>query len=150
MTKGPVALFSGGQEIIPSLSSGSAKSSNMSILILVVLSPILQGIIQLFKKIKFRKEIQYEQQLQQAVMSGVRNVYSPLVLFVGFLGLFGAVWFHLYVSESNRKSKVSKDLTVRELFLPIFWMTVIGTFMILVSFLRNPKLRFVLSHVYLL
>ena len=142
MTKGPLALFYGGQDILPSLSSGSAKSSNMSILILVVLSPVLQGIIQLYKKIKFRKEIQYEQQLQQAVMSGVRNVYSPLVLFVGFLGLFGAAWFHLYVSEKNRKSKVSKCLTVRELFIPIFWMTIIFTFMIWMSFIRNPKLRF--------
>ena len=101
LTKGPMALFYGGQEIIPFLSTDSAKSAFMSHLILIILSPMLQLIIQLYKKVKFRKEIKYEQQLQQAVMSGVRNVYKPIIIFVGFLGFCVCGLIHLYVSEQN-------------------------------------------------
>ena len=98
LTRGPLALFFGGQEIIPLLSSDS--SSNMLIIILVILSPVLQLLVHLYKKIRFRKEIKYEQQLQQAVMSGVRNAYRPIIIFIGFLG----------IGVSALNSPISKDV----------------------------------------
>ena len=103
---------------------------------------MLQLIIQLYKKVKFRKEIKYEQQLQQAVMSGVRNVYGPIIIFIGFLGFVGFGLIHLYVSEQNRNAPISNGLTDKNAFVPIFWMILIFSFMIWIPFLRNPKLRF--------
>ena len=143
LTCGPLALFYGGQEIIPSLSSdlSTATSSNLSIYILSCLSPTLQLLIHLYKRLKFKKEIRYEQRLQQAVMSGVRNVYGPFVIFVGFLGFILACLFHLHVSNQNSQKQVSKDKTAEELFTPILWLIIIFSFMIFVTFARNRKLR---------
>ena len=140
MTRGPLALFFGGQEIIPLLSSDS--SSILLIIILVILSPVLQLLVHIYQKIRFRKEIKYEQQLQQAVMSGVRNAYGPIIILVGFLGFGVSACVHFYVSERNRIAPVLNDLTVEDTFAPIFWMTIIFSFMIWINFLRNPKLRF--------
>ena len=96
--------------------------------------------IQIYKKIKFSKEIKYEQKLQQVVMSGVRNVYGPLVIFLGFLGLMVAAFLHLYVSQQNSKA-ISEDSSVNKFFPPIFWITIILSIMIWMTFMRNSKLR---------
>ena len=143
LTRGPLALFYGGQEIIPSLSSdlSTATSSNMPNYVLICLSPILQLFTHLYKKIKFRKEIRYEQKLQQAVMSGVRNVYGTFVIFVGFLGFVSALLLHLHVSQQNSKKEVSNHKTAEELFTPLLLLTIIFSFMIFVTFTRNGKLR---------
>ena len=143
LTRGPLALFYGGEEIIPSLSSdlSTATSSNMPNYVLIFLSPILQLLTHLYKKIRFRKEIRYEQKLQLAVMSGVRNVYGPFVIFVGFLGFVLALLFHLHVSQENSKKEVSNHKTAEELFTPLLWLTIIFSFMIFVTFTRNGKLR---------
>ena len=141
MTKGPAALFYGGQEIIPFLSTDSAKSAMISHVILIILSPVLQLFIQLFKKVKFRKEIKYEQQLQQAVMSGVRNVYGPIIIFIGFLCCIGFGLIHINASQQYKNAPISNDLTEKNTFVPIFWMIIIFSFMIWIPFLRNPKLR---------
>ena len=143
LTCGPLALFYGGQEIIPSLSSdlSTATSSNKAIYVLIILSPMLQLLTYLYKEIKFKNEIRYEQQLQQAVMSGVRNVYGPFVIFVGFLGFILAGLFHLHVSNQNSQKRVSTDKTAEELFTPLLWITIIFSFMIFVTFARNRKLR---------
>ena len=143
LTCGPLALFYGGQEIIPSLSSdlSTATSSNKAIYVLIILSPMLQLLTYLYKEIKFKKEIRYEQQLQQAVMSGVRNVYGPIVIFIGFLGFFSAGLLHSHLSKQNNKKPVPKDKTAEELLAPILWFSIIFSFMIFVTFARNGKLR---------
>ena len=143
LTNGPLALFYGGQEIIPFLSSdlSTATSSNMPNYVLTFLSPILQLLTHLYKKIKFREEIRYEQQLQQAVMSGARNVYGPFVIFVGFLGFSLGFLLHSHVSKQNNQKQVSNDKTAEELFTPIIWLTVFFSLMIFVTFARNRKLR---------
>ena len=138
-----MALFYGGQEIIPFLSSDltTATSSNMSNWILIALSPLLQLTVYMYKKIKFRREIKYEQELQQTLMLGVRNVYGPLVIFLGFLGFIATACFHLYVSLKNRETLTSNDSNIRSSFRPVFFMTMIFAFAISISFIRNPKLR---------
>ena len=104
---GPLALFYGGQEIIPFLSSDLTTSgSSMKVLnwFPITLSIILQVGIHLYKKIRFRKEIAYEQQLQMAVMSGVRNVFGPLVILLGFLGTMGH-----FLGPGNRYKTLSHE-----------------------------------------
>ena len=109
--------------------------------VLIILSPVLQLIIQLYKKVKFRKEIKYEQQLRQAVMSGVRNVYGPIVIFIGFLFCIGFGLIHLYASNQYKNAPIYNDLSGKNTFAPIFWMIIIFSIMIWIPFLRNPKLR---------
>ena len=143
LTRGPLALFYGGQEIIPFLSTdlSIATSSDLSNWILLLLSPLLQLLSHLYKKMKFRKEISYEQRLQQTVMSGVRNVYGPCVIFVAFVAFIAAGLLHYFVSIENTQNQVSKYKTAEELFTPILWITLIFSFMIFITFARNRKLR---------
>ena len=75
-------------------------------------------------------------------MSGVRNAYRPIIIFIGFLGIGVSACVHFYFSEMNFNSPVSKDVTVESTFAPIFWMIIIFSFMIWINFLQNPKLRF--------
>ena len=75
-------------------------------------------------------------------MSGVRNAYRPIIIFIGFLGIGISACVHFYFSEMNFNSPVSKDVTVESTFAPIFWMIIIFSFMIWINFLQNPKLRF--------
>ena len=143
LTKGPLALFYGGQDIVPFLSTdlSTATSSDLSNWILLLMSPILQLLTHICKKIKFRKEIRYEQRLQQTVMSGVRNVYGTCVILVSFVAFIAAGLLHYLVTKQNIQNQVSKDKTAEELFAPILWITLIFSIMIFVTFARNRKLR---------
>ena len=75
-------------------------------------------------------------------MSGVRNVYGPIIIFIGFLGCIGFGLIHLYASEQYKNAPISNELTDKNTFVPIFWMIIIISFVIWIPFLRNPKLRF--------
>ena len=72
------------------------------------------------------------------VMTGFRNAYGALVIFFGFLGFVAAVLFHFHVSNQNQ---ISEDKTLKDSFIPIFWLIIIFSFMIVVTFARNRKLR---------
>ena len=142
LTKGPIALFFGGKDIIPLLSTDSDKSSNFSqvFIFLVVLSAILQLLMATYKRRKFRKEILYEQKLQQAAMSGVRNVYGQIVIFTGFLGFWGCFGIHIFLIERNKEIKHNDDLG-EDSSIGILILSSILSLMIITIFIRNSKLR---------
>ena len=98
LTKGPLALFYGGKDIAPLLSSNSTTASNMPLTILCLSSPLLQIFLQLYKKFRFRKEIGYEHQLKQAVMTGFQNVYGSISIFLAFLIFLLLIIGHQYIS----------------------------------------------------
>ena len=75
-------------------------------------------------------------------MSGVRNVYGPIIIFIGFLGCIGFGLIHLYASEQYKNATISNELTDKNTFVPIFWMIIIFSFMIWINFIQNPKVRF--------
>ena len=127
MTKGPIALFFGGEDIVPHLSVVPAKPANMSLLALVVLSPLLQLLVQIYKQMRFRKEIRYEEQLQHADMSGFRNVYGPTVIFLCFSVFFGTICLHYYFSEQNRQVPIAAEMASESQISSMIWMTLIFT-----------------------
>ena len=70
-------------------------------------------------------------------------MYGTLVIFIGFLGFVAAALFHLHVSKKNQKS-ISGGLEptpLIDLFLPLLGLTIIFSIMIVVTFVRNRKLR---------
>ena len=141
LTKGPLALYYGGKDIIPLLSSATVKSTNIPFYFLLVLSPLLQLSLEIYKRYKFRKEILYEQQLQQAVMSGVRNVYSQIIVFMVFLACCACFAIHVYFAEKNKEIK-NPDDPAKYSSLGPFIMIVIVSSINIMPFM-NPKLRFV-------
>ena len=141
LTEGPLALFFGGKEIIPHLSTASVTSSNMPFYFLVVLSLLLQLFLETYKRCKFRKEIRYEQQLQQAVFSGVRNVYGQIFIFMGCLVWCAVLGTHFYLAEKNQEIKNLDDPSRYSAVGP-FIMVIIFSVLIFMPFVKNHKIRF--------
>ena len=111
ITKGPIALYFGGKEIIHKLSTDTVTQSNTPFFFWIVLFPVLQFVLEVYKRFRFRKEIQYEQHLRQTVMSGVRNVYGKAMMVLGFLVCFGYFWLHIFISSVTKDLKNSKELS---------------------------------------
>jgi hypothetical protein len=109
----------------------------MSFYLLVVLSLVLQFLLEIYKRFKFRSEIRYEQQLQQAVVSGVRNIYGGCLIVTGFLGCGGFFLLHLYLSNKTHDMEDSEESIPVGLVI----MMLILSIMIVMPFIRNYKLR---------
>ena len=139
LTKGPFAFFFGGEDIIPLVSSDSTMLSNFPIFLLIALSVLMQVMLLVYKRLKFRKEIRYEQQLNQAMMSGVRNVYGHIVIFLEFLGFTIMLVVHLYLVKNL-------DTTNKVPVVPPFLMASFMISFVLNIFIRNHKLRFLSNH----
>ena len=139
LTRGPLALFFGGKEIIPQLSSSSVKSSNIPFYFLVILSLTLQILLAIYKKLKFRKEIQYEQQLKETVLSGVRNVYGQIIIFTGFLACCLDFAIHVFLAKKHQENK-NEDNPTSNSANGSFIILVVLSLINFTPFL-NPKLR---------
>ena len=140
LTRGPLAPFFGGQEIIPSLSQASVKSSNMPFYLLVVLSIVLQLSLAAYKKYRFKKAISYEQQLFQTTMSGVRNVYGTIIIFTGFLACVLVLIIHLFMAKKHNENKAGKNPALHSAYGAAAMLAVVS----LINFtpFLNPRLRF--------
>ena len=141
LTKGPLALYYGGEEIIPHVSPDASTAYNTPYIVMVLISMTLQIILVLLKKLKFRQEISYEQQLKLAVMSGVRNVYGQLVVFLGLLGFAACGVIHYYVLKDNTETESPEQLSKKNHFFRTVGMILVLSLMIFHPFVRNPKLR---------
>ena len=140
LTRGPFALFFGGEEIIPSLSKASVRSSNMPFYLLVLLSIVLQLGLAAYKKYRFKKAVSYEQQLFQTTMSGVRNVFGPIIIFMGFLACVLVLIFHLFMAKKHNENKDGANPALHSANSAAAMLTVLS----LINFtpFRNPRLRF--------
>ena len=85
---------------------------------------------------------QYEQQLQQTIMSGVRNVYGPIIICMVLLANFGVFSVHFYLTERNHEEEHMPDNLGEDSFLyGSFVLLILGICGILTPFIKNPKLR---------
>ena len=109
MTKGPLATFLGGLEIHAKLSSEQLTDPlnyyNVAILILL---PVLWGLLNIFKKIRFKDEVDYVQNLQRVMLGGRTNIIKRIIIIGQFI--FCAIFFagHFWASWSL-KNKTDKD-----------------------------------------
>ena len=133
LTKGPKnALFFGGDEIVPHLSSDSTTTANIPIFLWIALSVFLNVLLSLYKRIKFRKQIQSEQRLNQAMMTGDRNVYGKRIIFLAVLGFLILLIFHSYLAQQTE----DRDNGT------CFILTLVLFGILLTHFIFNRKLRF--------
>ena len=133
LTKGPLALFFGGQEIVPYLSNESAENTNVPIFVLISIAVMVYSMLSIYKFFKFRKGVQYEQQLNQVVISGARNVYSLIIIFFEFVGFTFVMVVHIYfVKELDENRSTSHR--------PAMIMGFIMLFILLNHFILNHKL----------
>ena len=138
ITKGPVALYFGGKEIINKLSTDTVTQSNTPFFFWLVLFPVLHFSLEVYKRFRFRKGIQYVQHLRQTVMSGVRNVYGQAMMVIVFLVWVVYFWLHIFISSVTKDLKNSNELS----FVGPSMLIIIFSIMVVPPFMRNPKLRF--------
>ena len=77
LTKGPFALFYGGEEIIPELSE---KSPGRGVPILIMWSAIFQVSLYILKASKSRKMKMYAHNLTKSLVENVLNMYGIIVI----------------------------------------------------------------------
>ena len=71
-------------------------------------------------------------------MSGVRNVYNQIIVFMGFIGICGCFALHAYLSQRNQEVP---DDPLRYSSVGPFIMVIIVSSINFTPFM-NPKLRF--------
>lgn len=134
ITKGPLALFYGGEAIIPLLSSDSALFSNIPIFILIFITLIIYSSLVLYKDLRFQHGIEYEQHLNQVMMSGARNVYGLIIIFLEFLAFTIILVIHLYfIQKYQTESNIPAG--------PPVLMALVMVLTLLNPFIWNRKLR---------
>ena len=112
----------------------------MPFYLLVVLSILLQLGLAAYKKYRFKKEIAYEQQLFQTMMSGVRNVYGQIIIFMGFLACGFIFIIHLFMAKKHNENKGAANPALYSAF-GAGAMLAVASMINFTPFL-NPRLRF--------
>ena len=134
LTKGPLALFYGGEAIIPHLSSDSALLSNIPIFLLIFITLIIYSSLVLYKDLRFHNGIEYEQQLNLVMMSGARNVYGLIIIFLEFLAFTIILVIHMYfIQKYQTESNIPAG--------PPVLMALVMVLTLLNPFIWNRKLR---------
>ena len=123
LTKGPFALFYGGQQIIPQLSN---QSPGHSFQVIILLSLIFQIFLSFYKGIKVKKLGDYASLLRQSVVHNIFNVYSILVILIIFIVSFCYIIRHTLCIEENRGNTESVNFIPEEIvFIYVFAGTLV-------------------------
>ena len=109
MLKGPLAIYFGGSKISSQILPMCVKNLNISFYFLAVLSLILQFMLAGIKKYKFKNEAKYEDVLRNTVMSGVRNLYDHIIVFLVFLVLLLCFGIHIFLSKKHELGEEKND-----------------------------------------
>ena len=135
LSKGAMVLFYGGEDVLPFVSN-SAKSSNSSLLFLAILFLIVQILIALYKSFRFKMSLEYDQRLQQLVMTGFRNVFSQIVIIVAFLIFITVLMLHAFLSMKHKEIEKLEENDSYGLWMLLLLITIICCLPF-----KNPKLR---------
>ena len=105
-----------------------------------MLSILLQIGLAAYKKYRFKKEIAYEQQLFQTMMSGVRNVYGQIIIFMGFLACVFIFIIHSFMAKKHNENKGATNPALHSAYGAAAMLAVAS--MINFTPFLNPRLRF--------
>ena len=138
MTKGPFALFYGGAEIIPRLSTQSS-GSHLSVAYSFSLS--LLFLMVMFKKLKTRN-LPTQQRLKELVVTNYLNVFSMFFIMVILVFLTLQLLTHKNTIQKN--SSLAKDKTEKspdDYWVDLLIIAMVETVVQSISFITNPALR---------
>ena len=102
LTKGPIALFYGGDSIIEDLSE---RSPGRGVPILLICSSVFQIFLYILKQSKSRKLIMYVHNLNKSLVENVLNMYGIItnIIITTITAAFGL--FHHWSIEKNEKQE---------------------------------------------
>ena len=138
LTKGPFALFYGGAEIVPLLSSDPAGNP-FSIVYLVSL-PFLISLL-IYKKLKMRK-LPTQQRLKELVVNNFLNVYSMIIMLA--IVIIMAVTTLIHYKTITKNSILPKDKIPKspeDYWTDLLMLAMVETMCQSIAFITNPALR---------
>ena len=135
VTKGPFALFYGGDEIIPQLSE---DFPDWGIPILTFVSVTFQVCLYLFKYLKSRKLNMYAHNLRIIMVENVLNMYE--IVFIILISITGIVYgaIHFWGIKNNKNQEKITKLIPDEIII-MFMLTL---FVIILPFIKSFALRY--------
>ena len=136
LTRGPLALFYGGPDILQHISQEPFQHSNIVLFLVAIFTLCFKLMLEVYKKMAYNQGLGYNQQLRQTVLNSLRNVYGPLSLVLWFFGIAGGLLLHNYLGlESSaflKGNRLGKPLAIALVFLLVLF----------IPFIINPKLRY--------
>ena len=134
LTKGPFALFYGGEEILDKLSNGSPGKG---VPVLILSSALFQLSLYVLKKFQARGMKQYTQNLRKSLVENILNMYGIIIIVaISSISLIYIAIHHSSIKENKEVNKSSKLVPTEILILYSLTM-----FCVLLPFLRNHALR---------
>ena len=134
LTKGPFALFYGGEEILDQLSNGSPGKG---VPILILSSALFQLFLYVLKKFQARGMKLYTQNLRKSLVENILNMYGIIIIVaISSISLIYIIIHHNSIKE-NKEVKESSKLVPTEILI-LYSLTMLC---VLLPFLRNHALR---------
>ena len=138
LTKGPFALFYGGAEIIPKLSSESPGKHETIATIVFIVFPIIMIV---YKKLTMRK-LSTLQRMKEIIVSNFLNVFNVfMILFVMFLFIFGTFHHYNTIKNNSAESKENIEKVPDDSWKNLLVIALTETMIQAFSFLTNSALR---------
>ena len=134
LTKGPFALFYGGDAIIPDLSN---KPPGRGVPVLIFLSAAFQVSLYIMKIVKSKNVKRYAQNLAKSLVENILNIYGIFLIIMMTLLSVTYITIHHWSIEKNRE----KEKTEGEIPWEIFFLYGITPLCGVLPFLKSYALR---------
>ena len=134
LTKGPFALFYGGDAIIPKLSE---KSPGRGLPILIVCSAIFQVSLCILKSLRSRKLKMYSHNLTKSLVENVLNMYGFVVIILISIISSAYITIHHLSIEKNKGKENTSQLIPKEVII-LYFLTLVC---VVLPFIKSYALR---------
>ena len=134
LTKGPFALFYGGDQIIPLLSE---QTPGRGVPILIFWSVIFQVSLYIVKHSKSRNLNIYAHNLTKSLVENVLNMYGFIVIIVISVLCVLNIFLHHLSIEKNRTTEKTTEIVPKEIII-LFGATM---FCVVLPYIKSYALR---------
>ena len=134
LTKGPFALFYGGEEILTELSD---KSPGRGVPLLIVWSAILQVSLYILKSARSRNKMMYFHNLTKSLVENVLNMYGIIVIILISIISTAYITIHHLSIEKNRMQDTTPKIIPKEILI-LYFLTM---FCVVLPFIKSYALR---------
>ena len=134
LTKGPLALFYGGDQIIPDLSE---KSPGRGVPLLFLGSAIFQVSLYILKHLKSRDRKMYVHNLTKSLVENVLNMYGIIVIILISITSVAYIILHHWSIEQNKNKIKITNLVPKEIII-LFGVVL---FITILPFIKSYPLR---------
>ena len=134
LTKGPFALFYGGEGIQTELSD---KSPGRGVPLLIVLSAVLQVSLYILKSARSRNKMMYFHNLTKSLVENVLNMYGIIVII--FISIICSAYITIHhLSIENYKTKDRTSTLVPKEVIILYLLTMLCA---VLPFIKSYALR---------